>query len=252
MGTFEREKVAKYLSEFAGTMFLIMFVKLASTNDTYTAALTIGLGLGLVVYNYGYISGGHLNPNVSIAILCQRLPTFSEPGVVVMYLVSQLLGGLFGGFMAWIIGGDSAAAAYPTIYASDFEEEVSMRLFRAFAGETFFTFLLCSTVLHTAIDKRSSNNNYYGLCIGLSLALGVASIGPLSGCCLNTAVWLGTAVPALLSGQAHNELNDLWVYWIGTTLGGLLAGLWFRLVYGNDAGSGGVSTESKALAMQAM
>ena len=69
----------------------------------------------------------------------------------------------------------------------------------------------------------------YGLCIGLSLALGVACIGPISGCCLNTAVWLGTAVPALMSGQVHNNLADLWVYWIGTTLGmgcGVMRSMW--------------------------
>merc|ERR1712083_731957 len=190
---------------------------------------------------------------MGIAILCQRLPSFSEPGLVVMYFVSQFCGGLFGGFAAWIIGGDDAAAAYPTIYGSDFEEEESMRLFRAFVGEVFFTFLLTSTVLHVAVDKRQQPNQYYGLCIGLSLALGVACIGPISGCCLNTAVWLGTAVPALMSGQVHNNLADLWVYWIGTTLGGLISGVWFRVIYGREAGSGGApKTVNEALAMEAL
>jgi len=247
MGVFDREKVAKYLSEFAGTMFLIMFVKLASTNDSYTAGLSIGLGLALVVYLYGSVSGAHLNPNVSIAVLCQRLPSFSEPGLVAMYFVSQFARALFGGFAAWLIGGDTVAAAYPTIYGSAFEEEEGMRLFRAFVAETFFTFLLCSTVLHVAVDQRQQPNQYYGLCIGLSLALGVASIGPISGCCLNTAVWVGTAVPALVSGQIENDLRDLWVYWVATTLGGLIAGLWFRLMYGAEAGSGAAELKRSLL-----
>jgi len=235
MCVFTRENVAKYVSEFAGTMFLIMFVKLGSTYDTYTAALSIGLGLALVIYNYGYVSGGHLNPNISIAVFCQQLPSFSDPGHVAMYIVSQFGGGLFGGLAAWVIGGETAAAAYPTIYASSFDEEEGMRLFRALVGETFFTFLLCSTVLHVAVDPRGQPNQYYALCIGLALSLGVACIGPISGSCLNTSVWLGTVVPALLTGQTKKGLRDLWVYWVGTTLGGVIAGLWFRLMYESGA-----------------
>jgi len=235
MGVFDREKVAKYLAEFTGTMFLVMFVKLASTNDSYSAGcagLSIGLGLALLIYAFGYISGAHLNPNVSIAILCQRLPSFSEPGMVAMYIVSQINGAVFGGFLSAIIGGKKAAAVYPSVYSGDFEQT---KMLRAFVGETFFTFLLCSTVLHVAVDQRQQPNHYYGLAIGSSLALSIAAIGPLSGCCLNTAVWVGTVVPALVTDQIEGALSDAWVYWVATTLGGLIAGLWFNVIHGADA-----------------
>ena len=86
-------------------------------------------------------------------------------------------------------------------------------------GELFFTYLLCSTVCHTATDKRQGGNQFYGLAIGLSLSLGIACIGPISGCCLNSAVWLGTVVPALVTDQVPYGLSDIWVYWVGTFLG---------------------------------
>jgi len=237
MGIFDREKVAKYMSEFAGTMFLTMFVKLAVTNEPYTTGLSIGLGLALLIYNYGYISGAHLNPSVTAALCVRNIPGFpiSDRGQVMMYFVSQYLGAIMGGLTAWIIGGDEAAAKYPTVWQDESQYNDDYRLFQALVGETFFTFLLATTVLHTATDQRQGGNQFYGLSIGLSLALGVACIGPISGCCLNTAVWLGTVIPAIASGQTNNGIGDLWVYWVGTFSGGLIAGLWFNLLNGPES-----------------
>lgn len=236
-------------------MFLIIFVKLGGTFDTKTAALSIGFGLALLVYIFGYISGAHLNPNVSIAILCQKQPTFSlrkDRGMVFLYFVSQILGAIAGGFLSWAVGGNAVAAAYPTVPGDDI-----MSLLSAMIAEFIFTFLLCTVVLHVAVDPRTQPNHYYGLCIGIALTLGITCIGPISGCCLNTAVWIGNVVPAALTGQIKRYFKDGWVYWLATTLGmgisdgyaffvihcfqviclyvhskgGLMAGMWFKLIH---------------------
>eukprot|EP01083_Nonionella_stella_P013489 37954_1 len=110
-----------------------------------------------------------------------------------------------------------------------------LRLMQAFVGEIFFTYLLTTTVLHTATDKRQEGNQFYGLCIGLTVSMGIACIGPISGCCLNTAVYLGAVIPALITNQTVNGISDLWVYWVGTFLGAILAGLWFNLVNGRES-----------------
>ena len=49
------------------------------------------------------------------------------------------------------------------------------------------------------------------------------------------SVWLGTVIPAVLSGQTGNGIGDLWVYWLGTFGGGLIAGLWFNLLNGPES-----------------
>ena len=116
-------------------------------------------------------------------------------------------------------GGEASAAVYPTVFRSEEDVNDGARLFQAFMGELFFTYLLCSTVCHTATDKRQGGNQFYGLAIGLSLSLGSACLGPISGCCLNSAVWLGTVVPALVTDQVPYGLSDIWVYWVGTFLG---------------------------------
>eukprot|EP01083_Nonionella_stella_P013490 37958_1 len=237
MGACDRLKFAKYASEFAGTMFLTMFVKLAVVYDEYTTSITIGLGLGLLIYNFGYISGGHLNPSVTMALIIRNIPEFplSERGQVALYFVSQYLGAIAGGLLAWLIGGDAAAAVYPTVYQKEEYYDDTHRLMQAFVGEIFFTYLLTTTVLHTATDKRQEGNQFYGLCIGLTVSMGIACIGPISGCCLNTAVYLGAVIPALITNQTVNGISDLWVYWVGTFLGAILAGLWFNLVNGRES-----------------
>lgn len=237
MGICEREKAARYLAEFSGTMFLIMFVKLAVAYDSYTTSLSIGLGLALLIYNYGYISGAHLNPAVTMTLIIRNIPEFPISDVcnVFMYFVSQYLGAIFGGYMAWIIGGEKAAAVYPTVWQQESHLSDPNRLFQAFVGEAFFTYLLCTTVCHTATDKRQGGNQFYGLSIGLSLSLGIACIGPISGCCLNTAVWLGTVIPAVSSGQTPYGIGDFWVYWGGTFLGAIVAGVWFNMLNGAES-----------------
>lgn len=228
--TFSREKMSKYMCEFVGVLFLVLFVKLAVTNEAHTTALTIGLGLALLIYTFGTISGAHLNPSVTVALLIRQPAGFdtSNAGMVIMYLLSQYTGGVCGGMLAWFIGRNEAAAKYPTVWqrADTFSDE--HLLWQALVAEMLFTFLLCSVVLHTATDPRQSGNNYYGLAIGLSLALGVSCIGPISGCCLNSAVWLGTVVPAVLTHQVQHRINDFWIYWIGTFAGGVVAGLWYN------------------------
>mmetsp|Transcript_57507 Transcript_57507/g.51804 ORF Transcript_57507/g.51804 Transcript_57507/m.51804 type:complete len:269 (+) Transcript_57507:105-911(+) len=235
--TFTREKVARYAAEFSGTMFLIMFIKLAVVYDDYTTSLSIGLGLALLIYNYGYISGAHLNPAVTMAIIIRNVPDFplSEKGQIVMYFVSQYTGAVFGGIMATLIGGNESAAVFPTVFRSEDDLNNSDRLFQAFMGEIFFTYLLCTTVCHCATDKRQSGNQFYGLAIGLSLSLGCACLGPISGSCLNSAVWFGTVIPAIITDQVPYGLSDLWVYWAGTFIGGIVAGLWFNLLNGRES-----------------
>ena len=112
------QKMSKYVCEFVGVMFLVMFVKLAVTNEAHTTALSIGLGLALLIYTFGSISGAHLNPSVTVALLIRNPEGFdtSDASMVIMYLLSQYTGGVCGGMIAWFIGGAEAASKYPTVW----------------------------------------------------------------------------------------------------------------------------------------
>eukprot|EP01083_Nonionella_stella_P082425 227490_1 len=234
---FNRQQRAKYFAEFIGTMFLVMFVKLGVPSGNPTTALAIGLGLGIWIFNAGHISGGMYNPSVTVAVLVRNIPEFPRcnTGQIAMYFLSQYLGGICGGLFAWMIGGKPSAAVYPTVFQDPMYYDDGARLGQAFAGEFFFTFLLTSTVIHTATDKRASGNQYFGLCIGLTLSVAICCIGNISGCAINSAVWLGAVIPAIATDQIQHNLSDAWIYWIATLLGGAVAGLLFNIFNGPES-----------------
>ena len=79
-----------------------MFIKLAVSRDTSgSAALWIGVGLTAIIFAWGYISGAHYNPSVTLAFCVRNIKAFplSDKGQVGMYFASQYVGAIFGGIM---------------------------------------------------------------------------------------------------------------------------------------------------------
>jgi aquaporin Z len=80
----------KYLAEFLGTAFFI-YIILATGN-----AVAIGAALALVILLTSRISGGNINPAVSVAMFASgRLPLRD----LLPYVVAQVLGGLLALFV---------------------------------------------------------------------------------------------------------------------------------------------------------
>ena len=80
--------------------------------------------------------------------------------------------------------------------------------------EIILTFFLVFVVYGTAVDHRAPKMG--GLFIGLTVALDILMGGPISGAAMNPARHLG---PALMGGG----LQDVWLYWLGPVIGGILA-----------------------------
>lgn len=75
----------KYLAEFVGTMFFVLVV-LSSSNP-----LVVGAGLALAVMVTAKVSGGHLNPAISVAMsVAKKMPSND----LLPYIVAQVAGGL--------------------------------------------------------------------------------------------------------------------------------------------------------------
>lgn len=77
----------KYIAELLGTMLFVLIIGLSGD------ALTIGIGLAILVYVTGPLSGGHLNPAVTLSLAVAKKITRSE---ATKYWVWQLIGGLLG------------------------------------------------------------------------------------------------------------------------------------------------------------
>lgn len=81
-----------YLAEYIGTFFFVLSILASAGNP-----LVIGASLALVVYLVSNISGGNINPAVSIAMYMNGTLTYNN---LFSYILAQLLGG-FSAFYAY-------------------------------------------------------------------------------------------------------------------------------------------------------
>lgn len=197
-----------YIIEFIGTFFLVLTIAFSGN------PLAIGLVLAALVYMGGYISGGHYNPAVTLAVL---LTKNVKPRVSFLYIIFQILGGL------------AAAVVFGLVSLNNFvpSPAPTTPINTAILLEVLYTFLLCSVVLHAAVSDKTKGNNYFGLAIGLTVLAGAYSVGPISGGAFNPAVAIG---PILYdSANLSQNLNNLLVYLIGPFLGAALAALVYKI-----------------------
>jgi aquaporin Z len=84
-----------------------------------------------------------------------------------------------------------------------------------FLAELIFTFALVSTVLHTAVNRQTAGNSYYGIAIGAIVATWVVVVGKISGGVFNPAVLLGVGLFGIPLKSAWVILLGQWAGWIG-------------------------------------
>ena len=182
-------------------------------------AFAHGLILAVVVSATMNISGGHINPAVTIAMLCTgRI----KPPLAIGYIISQLVGASAAGFILLAVfkalgaGGiaaiDSAKLGTPALNAA-------IAPWMGLIVEIVLTFLLVFAIFGTAVDPRAPKIGGFG--IGLAVCVDILMGGPLTGAAMNPARTFGT----LLGGLGHtSELwSQHWLYWLGPIAGALLA-----------------------------
>ncbi|MBI4173895.1 MAG: MIP family channel protein, partial [Candidatus Aenigmarchaeota archaeon] len=212
MSMFDRQYLAEFVAAFA-LIFIgagsVIASSLPGGPDIVGIALAHGLVLMCMVYAVGHISGAHVNPAVTIAMLATKNITRDK---AIGYIISQLAGATFGGLLlAIIFSGIAPEAAHLGTPALG----LGIGEFRAVLVEAVLTFFLVFVVFGTAVDKRAPAG-LYGLAIGLVLAFDILAGGFLTGGAMNPARAFG---PALASGYWAAQ----WVYWVGPIIGALAA-----------------------------
>lgn len=200
----------KLVIEFIGTFFLVLTVALTGN------PLAIGGVLAALVYMGGYISGGHYNPAVTLALWVNKKISDDLAG---RYVITQMAGGFI------------AALVYSLITESTFTASPGsgVTFTQSLLVESLFTFLLAFVVLHVAATAKTRDNHYFGLAIGFTLMIAAFAGGSISGGAFNPAVGVS---PLLYNfASADSNMNALLLYAAGPLLGGGLAGYLYKLVF---------------------
>ncbi len=205
----------KMTAEFIGTFGLIFFGGGAAAmgKPLIDIALANGLAIMIAAYVFGDISGGIVNPAVTLGGAIAGKISWRDAG---MYMIAQILGGIAAGFaLLTVLHGPMGHLGATTINTN------LISVPGGFMLEALGTFFLTSTALYTAMSDRAGNAA--PLAIGFTLVMIVTFMGPLTGASVNPARTLGPAV-------AGDYYTHIWVYLIATPLGGLVAGLLYKFM----------------------
>lgn len=222
-------------AEFLGTAWLVLggcgSAVLAAAFPQFGigfagVALAFGLTVLTMVYAVGPVSGGHFNPAVTVGLaVAGRFPK----GEVVHYVVAQVLGGIAGAAILYIIATGKAGADIGGFATNGYDAQSPGKygLVSALVIEVVMTFGFVTIILG-ATDKRA-HPALAGLAIGLALTLIHLISIPVTNTSVNPA---RSTAPALFVGGA--ALSQLWLFWVAPLLGGAIAGLAYGILRRDD------------------
>lgn len=226
----------KYLAEFFGTLWLVLggcgsAVISAGFPEVGIGLLGVALAFGLtvltMVYAIGHISRCHLNPAVTVGLWAGGRIKASD---VLLYIVSQVLGGIAGAGILYLIASGQAGFDISGGLASNGYAEHSpggYSLLSGFVSEVVMTFFFLFVILG-ATDERAPKG-LAGVAIGLALTLIHLISIPVTNTSVNPARSTGPAI--FVGGWA---LSQLWLFWIAPIIGAILAGFIYPLVAGKN------------------
>lgn len=227
-------KLKKLAAEFLGTMWLV----LGGCGSAIFAAnfggdgnplgigfVGVALAFGLTVltgaYAFGHISGGHFNPAVSIGLMVgKRFPAAELPG----YIVAQVLGGIFGAFIIYLIASGQSGFAIDASSAGAF----ATNGFGEFSpgGYSMMSALIAEIVLTAVFLIIIMGSTHHQAPVGfapIAIGLGLTLIHLISIPITNTSVnpARSTAVALFVGGES---ISQLWLFWVAPIIGAVIGG----------------------------
>lgn len=226
----------KYVAEFIGTFVLTLFgcgsAALTGGIDGKLGILGIAMAFGLSIvamaYAIGDVSGCHINPAVSLAMLISKKMDTKD---FIGYVAAQFLGGIAAAaILLGIVNMSNLNVAESGLGANGYGDlsYIGLTMGGAIIVEIILTFVFIMTIL--GVTAKAKTANIAGLVIGLCLAfvhiLGIA----LTGTSVNPARSFGPAL--FVGGQA---LSQVWVFIVAPLIGAALAACVFNMVCRDDA-----------------
>jgi len=234
------------LSELVGTFLLVFFgtgsaICAAWIVNNYVPTGSIGAlggfaewlavswGFGItamvVIYVIGRISGGHINPAVTIGLLVTKnISGKNATG----YIIAQFIGAIIASLTLVGIFGIDIGVGIGALGANAPATGISFS--QATLAEIIGTFLLVFVVMGVAIDKKA-DPGLYGLAIGMAIGISLTFLGSITGGCINPARGFS---PYLVSFLFGNPAGLVWtnylIFLIGPIIGGIIAALLYKFI----------------------
>ena len=190
--------------------------------DLGVISFAFGFIIVAMVYAIGKVSGCHINPAVTIALLVTGRV---NPLTALYYLVAQFIGGVLGALAIALWFGTSVVQSGingVTAYGA------STQWWQAVLAEAIGTFILVFTIFGVAVDSRAPSG-WAGLVIGLVVVGIIMTLGPVTNASLNPARSFGPVLVRTLFG-GPSAWAQYWVYLVGPIGGAIVGAVTYDLV----------------------
>jgi aquaporin Z len=223
-------------AEFLGTFWLVLggcgsAVLAATIPNVGIGYLGVALAFGLTVltmaYGIGHISGCHLNPAVTVGLAVGRRFSWAD---VIPYIVAQVLGGIAGAGVLYVIASRKYGFDLTGGFASngyDTHSPGGYSLAACFVAEAVLTFMFLM-IIQGSTDRRAPQG-LAPIAIGFGLTLIHLISIPVTNTSVNPARSTGPAI--FVGGWA---LSQLWLFWVAPILGAAVAGVVYPWLAGNE------------------
>lgn len=238
-----------FVSEFIGTMFLLISINWASCSDSVPFA--VGATVFVMATIFGSISGGHFNSAVTLGMLWKRgKDSFAYNLMFSIFIMLFQGAGAFAGCFISLLAFDFSKKPDVTTIPSGGNDYYIAQLCpvegcndegalvgKVFCIEMVCTFLFVTFVLVISHHNQSSDGVINCAAIGLALFCAIKEAAGVSGGGINPTVGLVQSIfqktinAHVYPKAPETEPTYIVCYVGGGLLGGFLAGLFQKLIY---------------------
>ncbi|KAJ8888957.1 hypothetical protein PR048_008451 [Dryococelus australis] len=220
------------LAEFLGTAFMVFFICMANVvgiteeePSTFQKSVSSGFAVAVIIQIFGHISAAHLNPAVTFAAVI--LGNVNIP-LACVYLLAECGGAIVGyGFMQVLLPLELLTEGAPNGSCCALCVTVphgSLSVLQALVLEGVATAFLVLMVCSCWDDRNRHRQDSVPLKFAFLITAVACILGPMTGASMNPARTLGPAVWT-------NHWDYHWIYWVGPSLGAIVASSGYRLVF---------------------
>jgi len=184
-------------------------------------SLAFGLTIASTAQAIGHISGGHINPAVTLGIMVSGKLSLLRG---LFYMLAQFLGGIVGAALLKAVVPVDKKLFWPDNHLGANGLATGVEPFQGMIVEAMVTFILVLVVYGCCDSRRDDIKASVPLAIGLTVTLSHLLSIPFTGAGLNPARTLG---PAIMTSTYAN----LWVYFVGPFLGAAIAGILYTVLF---------------------
>lgn len=217
------QQLKKYIAEFMGTGILVLFGcgSAILTGNILLISLAFGFSIIVGAYTIGKISGCHVNPAVSLAMLINGKLSLKD---FCGYVIAQIAGAFAGsGLLYAILSTTKLGTEHLGENGYGALSGTNISMVGAILVEIVLTFVFIYVILN--VTARKEHGNIAGIIIALALAF-VHMVGiSLTGTSVNPARSLAPAV--LVGGEA---LSQVWVFIVAPLAGAAVAACVYKLL----------------------